>query len=147
MSRITIITIFQLLLLAISLNALDAFISSTPQICVKNTSALNFFGPFKQESEEEPEHIPKIEKKKFNLFSGLDDALDDFMNKRMGKGEIFYGKRKNNPSGEINGDYNGFGLSSREKIEVTQDRKDEWLAERQMRQDEEEFRRLINKKK
>ena len=44
-----------------------------------------------------------IEENKFNLFSSLDDALDNFINKRIGKGETFYGKQKSNPSYGLNG--------------------------------------------
>lgn len=51
------------------------------------------------------------------FWSNMDDVVDDFMNKRMGNGELFYGKRKFNPSGKIDGSYNGFGLSDKGRIE------------------------------
>ena len=45
------------------------------------------------------------------MLSNLDDVVDDFYYKRMGKGEVFYGKRKYKPSGAVKGKYSGFGLS------------------------------------
>mmetsp|Transcript_52189 Transcript_52189/g.62823 ORF Transcript_52189/g.62823 Transcript_52189/m.62823 type:complete len:138 (-) Transcript_52189:133-546(-) len=76
-----------------------------------------------------------------DMFGSMDDVIDDFMNKRMGKGEIFYGKRKYKPSGEVDGDYNGFGLSDKTRIEITQARKEEWMEERKIRMEMEELRR------
>ena len=52
-----------------------------------------------------------------NIMSTIDDVIDDFFYKRMGNGEIFYGKRKVNPSGKVEGEYNGFGLSDKQRIE------------------------------
>lgn len=52
-----------------------------------------------------------------NMMSTIDDMIDDFFYKRMGNGEIFYGKRKVNPSGKVEGAYNGFGLSDKQRIE------------------------------
>merc|ERR1712129_179433 len=75
-----------------------------------------------------------------DMFSNFDDVVDDFFYKRMGKGEIFYGKRKFNPSGEVEGDYNGFGLSDKMKIDMTRARKEEWLEEKKMRLEMEELR-------
>lgn len=49
--------------------------------------------------------------------STMDDMIDDFFYKRMGNGEIFYGKRKVKPSGKVEGEYNGFGLSDKQRIE------------------------------
>ena len=34
-----------------------------------------------------------------DMMSSFDDVVDDFLNKRMGNGEIFYGQRKYKPSG------------------------------------------------
>ena len=79
----------------------------------------------------------EMETKKKGLFGGffstLDDVAEDFFYKRMGKGEIFYGKRKFKPSGDVDGDYNGFGLSDKLKIDMTREYKDAWLEEKQMR--------------
>ena len=52
-----------------------------------------------------------------NMMSTMDDMIDDFFYKRMGNGEIFYGKRKVKPSGKVDGEYNGFGLSDKQRIE------------------------------
>jgi len=68
-----------------------------------------------------------------DLFSNMDDVVDDFFYKRMGKGEIFYGKRKYKPSGDVEGSYNGFGLSDKLKIDMTREYRDEWLEEKKMR--------------
>lgn len=68
-----------------------------------------------------------------DIFSNFDDVIDDFFYKRMGQGEIFYGKRKFRPSGKVEGDYNGFGLSDKTKIDVTRAYKEEWLEEKKMR--------------
>ena len=51
------------------------------------------------------------------MLSTMDDMIDDFFYKRMGNGEIFYGKRKVKPSGRVEGEYNGFGLSDKQRIE------------------------------
>ena len=44
--------------------------------------------------------------------SAVDDAVDDFMSKRMGNGEVFYGQRRYKPSGRPNtsGKYNGMDV-------------------------------------
>ncbi|KAL9180104.1 hypothetical protein ACHAXT_008074 [Thalassiosira profunda] len=60
-----------------------------------------------------------------DLFANFDDAMDDFFNKRMGNGEIFYGKRKYKPSGNIESDYNGGGLSDWRKIEAAREFREE----------------------
>jgi hypothetical protein len=61
-----------------------------------------------------------------------DDVIDDFMFKKMGNGEVFYGKRKINPSGRENteGTYNGMGISDKVKIDESRQRKEEYLEER-----------------
>ena len=43
------------------------------------------------------------------LMQNMDSVIDDFVYKRMGAGEQWYGKRKYNPSGKIDGKYNGMG--------------------------------------
>ena len=52
-----------------------------------------------------------------DMFSSMDDVLDDFFYKRMGNGEVFYGKRKYKPSGDVEGSYNGLGLTDKQRIE------------------------------
>lgn len=70
-----------------------------------------------------------------DMFSNLDDVIDDFYNKRMGKGEIFYGKRKYKPSGEVDGTYNGFGLSDKQRIDETREMKEFYLELKKIRQE------------
>jgi len=62
-----------------------------------------------------------------DMFSNFDDVVDDFFNKRMGNGEVFYGKRKYKPSGSVQSDYEGYGFSDRRKIDAAR----EFRAERQ----------------
>lgn len=81
-----------------------------------------------------------------DMFQNFDDVVDDFFNKRMGNGEIFYGKRKYKPSGNVEGDYNGFGISDFQKIEATKERKQMWLEEQQWRREMEELKRQKEKK-
>lgn len=69
----------------------------------------------------------------FDMFKNFDDVAEDFFYKRMGKGEIFYGKRKYKPSGDVEGEYNGFGLSDKLKIDMTREYKEAWLEEKRMR--------------
>jgi hypothetical protein len=72
-----------------------------------------------------------------DMFSAMDDVIDDFMGKRMGNGELFYGKRKNKPSGRLNmeGDYNGMGYSDPLRIERARQRKEEVLAKKRLREE------------
>jgi hypothetical protein len=65
-----------------------------------------------------------------DFMANLDDTIDDFLNKRMGNGEIFYGQRKSSPSNRPNtkGKYNGMGLSDKTKIDVTRIVKEEIKA-------------------
>lgn len=72
-------------------------------------------------------------------FKNLDDVIDDFYNKRMGNGEIFYGQRKYKPSGKdnTNGDYTGGGLSDFGRIEAAR----AFREERDFRREMEELRR------
>jgi hypothetical protein len=56
--------------------------------------------------------------------------VDDFMNKRMGKGEIFYGARQSkvygaDDPGREAGKYSGAGLSDRWKIEEAREAREE----------------------
>lgn len=73
------------------------------------------FNPFKEISE---------------MMSSLDDIVDDFMGKRMGNGEVFYGQRKYKPSGRENteGSYNGMGMSDKFKIDRAREAKADYLA-------------------
>jgi hypothetical protein len=93
----------------------------------------------------QPEPEKEEEKKTNGFFSGLqgmfqnfDDVVDDFVYKRMGAGEQWYGKRKYNPSGRVDGDYNGMGRSDYFRIEIARVQKEEMEKKRQRRLEEEE---------
>ena len=81
----------------------------------------------------------------FSGFKGMldnfDDVVDDFLFKRMGAGEQWYGKRKYNPSGKYDGDYNGMGRSDFYRIEIAKIQKEEMEKRRQRRIEEEEAAR------
>jgi hypothetical protein len=79
------------------------------------------------------------------IFSNFDNVVDDFVYKRMGAGEQWYGKRKSNPSGNFDGDYNGMGQSDHFRIELARVQKEEMEKRRQRRLAEEEEARK-NKK-
>jgi hypothetical protein len=68
------------------------------------------------------------------MMRSLDDVIDDFMNKRMGNGEVFYGKRKYKPSGKDNteGKYNGMGLTDKARIDATRQAKESAAARRRL---------------
>jgi hypothetical protein len=94
----------------------------------------------KSEDDEQMASAKKTWKPLANLsgiFSNVDDVIDDFMGKRMGNGELFYGKRKNSPSGRLNmdGDYNGMGYSDPLRIERARQRKEEVLAMKRLREE------------
>lgn len=71
------------------------------------------------------------------MLANFDDVVDDFVMKRMGAGEQWYGKRKYNPSGRVDGDYNGMGRSSHYAIEIARVQR-EVMEERRQRRLEEE---------
>lgn len=75
-----------------------------------------------------------------DFVANLDDVLDDFMNKRMGNGEVFYGKRKYKPSGRPNtqGDYQGMGLSDKLRIDVSRQFKEDFQEQRRRAQQDKE---------
>jgi predicted secreted protein len=72
--------------------------------------------------------------------STLDGTIEDFFYKRMGNGEIFYGKRKVNPSGRVEGNYNGFGLSDKQRIEDFNVVKMERLNRKRVREEQRKFK-------
>ena len=71
-----------------------------------------------------------------DMMANFDDVIDDFVNKRMGNGEIFYGQRKYKPSGRENttGQYNGMGMSDKTKIDVARKYKEEMMEMRRLRE-------------
>jgi hypothetical protein len=68
-----------------------------------------------------------------DMVTRFDDVVDDFMGKKMGNGELFYGKRKYKPSNRPNteGKYNGMGLTDSLNIEIARALKAERLAKLQ----------------
>ncbi|KAL3795853.1 hypothetical protein ACHAWO_010145 [Cyclotella atomus] len=60
-----------------------------------------------------------------DIFQNFDDVIDDFFNKRMGNGEIFYGKRKYKPSGKVESGYEGGGFSDWRKMEAAREFREE----------------------
>lgn len=71
--------------------------------------------------------LPNIFQEFNDMISNWDDVIDDFMFKRMGNGELFYGKRKYKPSNKPNmdGKYSGMGISDMTKIDIARQRKEE----------------------
>lgn len=63
----------------------------------------------------------------YNMFINLDDIIDDFFNKRMGNGEVFYGQRKYKPSNKPNtlGKYDGMGMTDKVRIDIARSIKQE----------------------
>jgi hypothetical protein len=81
------------------------------------------------------------------MLSNFDDVVDDFVYKRMGAGEQWYGKRKYNPSGRVDGDYNGMGRSDYFRIEIARVQKEEMELRKQRRlQEQEEQEKKMMKK-
>ena len=68
-------------------------------------------------------------------------VIDDFYNKRMGQGEIFYGKRKYKPSGKVESAYNGMGLTDKQRIDDAREYKAQIEEERRIRKEMAELRR------
>lgn len=72
------------------------------------------------------------------MLKNFDDVVDDFLFKRMGAGEMWYGKRKYDPSGKVDGDYNGMGRTDLIQIEIARAKKEEIDRKRRRRQEEAE---------
>lgn len=91
----------------------------------------------RHEDEKEPKFsLPNPIQELGEMFSNMDAVVDDFFNKRMGNCEIFYGKRKYKPSGSVQGEYNGFGLTDKLKIDVTRARKEEYMEKKRLSDEE-----------
>ena len=80
--------------------------------------------------------LPNPFKEIGDMFASFDDVIDDFFYKRMGNGEVFYGKRKYKPSGNVDGEYNGMGLTDKLKIDISRERKELFLEEKRRREEE-----------
>lgn len=104
-------------------------------------TSLFFFGNNKkneQPIEIEVEEEPKRKGFFSDMMNNVDAVVDDFVYKRMGAGEQWYGKRKSNPSGNIDGDYNGMGQSDLIRIEIARVQREEMELRRQRRLEAEE---------
>lgn len=71
-----------------------------------------------------------------DMMASFDDVIDDFLNKRMGNGEVFYGQRKYKPSGRENttGEYTGMGMSDKARIDMARQIKQERMEMRRLRE-------------
>lgn len=119
------------------------------QVSRSSPSAIFFFGN-NDKGSSQPEESSKDAEGAFGggffrdlkgMMNNFDDVVDDFVYKRMGAGEQWYGKRKYNPSGKFDGDYNGMGQSDQLRIEIARVQKEEMEKRRQRRLAEEEERR------
>ena len=107
-------------------------------------TSLSFFGNNKK-NEEPVEIEAEEEPKKNDFWQNFDAVVDDFVYKRMGAGEQWYGKRKSNPSGKIDGDYNGMGQSDFMRIEIARVQKEEIELRRERRLEAEEEAKAAGK--
>jgi len=135
-------TIIPILLFTI----VNSFVLPNTQTTLRSSSQLAF-SPFSNNNNnnKDENESSSTEAKGFNpiaeffdMFSNIDDVIDDFYFKRMGQGEIFYGKRKYKPSGDVDGKYEGFGLTDRTKIDNTREYKMQWEEEKKRRKEREE---------
>mmetsp|Transcript_34921 Transcript_34921/g.41708 ORF Transcript_34921/g.41708 Transcript_34921/m.41708 type:complete len:172 (-) Transcript_34921:431-946(-) len=134
------IKITSTVVLLIALCAQSFVIPNAPQSYHSNSQL--GFSPFNNNNNKVENESATTESKGFNpiseffdMFSNIDDVIDDFYFKRMGNGEIFYGKRKYKPSGEVDGKYDGFGLSDRSKIDTTREYRAQWQEEKKRRKE------------
>ncbi len=136
--------------LAVGISSVDGFqqlqSASTQRV---GATSLSFFGNNKKDDEpakveEEPEKSGFFGDLK-GMMNNFDAVVDDFVFKRMGNGEQFYGKRKYNPTGNFDGDYNGMGQSDLIRIEIARVRKEEMEALRQRRLQEQEEAKAAGK--
>lgn len=109
----------------------------------KGATRVYFFGNKKEEGPVEAKVEEEPEKKGFfgdmkGMMANFDAVVDDFVYKRMGAGEQWYGKRKYNPSGNVEGDYNGMGQSDLLRIEIARVQREEMELLRQRRLEAEE---------
>ena len=88
------------------------------------------------ENDDKKWELPNLFQEFNDMISNWDDVIDDFMFKRMGNGELFYGKRKYKPSNKPNmdGKYSGMGISDSMKIELARKRKEEIMERRREQQ-------------
>merc|ERR1740117_860119 len=119
-----------LLFVTICIYVVEGFIQQTPHVC---STSLYFFGKSKKNDETKVDDAADTDTYAKmgifgdlkGMFENLDEVVDDFFYKKMGAGEQWYGKRKYNPSGRIEGDYNGMGQSDSLRIEIARVQKEE----------------------
>lgn len=127
-------TMMRGLLLAVCL--LQHVIAFAPRNLVSDRS-MNAKKFTAKNDDDESRGIPNPFRELGDMFSNFDDVIDDFFYKRMGNGEVFYGKRKFKPSGKVEGSYNGMGLTDKLKIDMSRERKEIFLEEKRRREEEE----------
>jgi len=121
----------------IALASVEGFQQQRVILTKRLPTSLYFFGD--NNKKDEPADKDKNKQKKGfigelkGMMNNFDAVVDDFVYKRMGNGEQFYGKRKYNPSGNIEGDYNGMGQSDLLRIEIARVKKEELELRRQRR--------------
>ncbi|KAL3941303.1 MAG: hypothetical protein SGBAC_004326 [Bacillariaceae sp.] len=122
--------------------------SLTRTLLPHSNTRLHWFNNNDSSNKEDEEKPSQEEKKAFGFlkdFQGMmdnfDDVIDDFVYKRMGAGEQWYGKRKYNPSGRVDGKYNGMGQTDQFRIELARVQKEEMEKRRERRLAEEEEER------
>ncbi|KAL3798388.1 hypothetical protein HJC23_005041 [Cyclotella cryptica] len=131
-----------------ALSTTHAFVTtpnSIPRLSIATTSGIRYANPQGQDGEEKAwlvdESIQTKEEQNaaapldfqfpnpfaelMDMLSNFDDVVDDFFNKRMGNGEVFYGKRKYKPSGNVESEYNGYGFSDWRKIQAAKEFREE----------------------
>lgn len=132
--RLIITNMFSLLQIYRCLICLTAVYSFVPAPRTSTTSSR--FVIQKMAKDSEGGGLSPFKKGLNEMFASLDDTIDDFFNKRMGNGEIFYGKRKIKPSGTVEGAYNGMGLTDKQKIDETRELKAFRMEQKKKREQE-----------
>eukprot|EP00526_Cylindrotheca_closterium_P023550 CAMPEP_0113631934 /NCGR_PEP_ID=MMETSP0017_2-20120614/16597_1 /TAXON_ID=2856 /ORGANISM="Cylindrotheca closterium" /LENGTH=160 /DNA_ID=CAMNT_0000542467 /DNA_START=59 /DNA_END=541 /DNA_ORIENTATION=- /assembly_acc=CAM_ASM_000147 len=126
----------------------NALLQSRSSCSSPSKTRLQFFNNNGKDGSQEEVEEEAQQKSGFGFFkdlegmmSNFDDVVDDFVYKRMGAGEQWYGKRKYSPSGRVDGKYNGMGQSDQFRIELARVQKEEMEKRRQRRLAEEEEER------
>eukprot|EP00531_Pseudo-nitzschia_arenysensis_P016338 CAMPEP_0116125240 /NCGR_PEP_ID=MMETSP0329-20121206/5705_1 /TAXON_ID=697910 /ORGANISM="Pseudo-nitzschia arenysensis, Strain B593" /LENGTH=154 /DNA_ID=CAMNT_0003619267 /DNA_START=103 /DNA_END=567 /DNA_ORIENTATION=+ len=140
--------LFLVVALAVGISSVEGFQQQVASTQRAGSTSLAFFG--NSNKEEEPAPVEEPKKNGFfgdmkGMMNNFDAVVDDFVFKRMGNGEQFYGKRKYNPTGDYDGDYNGMGQSDLIRIEIARVRKEEMELRRQRRLEEEEEAKAAGK--
>jgi hypothetical protein len=121
--------------LFLAISATMSLLWRASSFVVVSSSPLRLQSILRADNRNNDNKVPNIFQGIGDMLSSMDDVIDDFMSKRMGNGELFYGQRKFKPSGRPNteGKYNGMGKSDRLKIDAKLEVK-EAITERKRRQ-------------